>query len=210
MVISMVLGLPQGLRRQPPASAGVLPASAALVVPSPPPPLPALDRPLPGNAPSSSQTTEIAAGGVQTKAIAPAPEAPELRPPPAIDPERDYRSVLKQGATALRYRRFKTALAEYRKALAIRPDSVEAKAGLGIALVNSNAGAAGYQEAVDLLEQAVSMQKSNAKAWLALGMAFQFTAQEKKAAEAYKEYLYLEPAGASSADIRAMLKLNGP
>ena len=117
---------------------------------------------------------------------------------------------MKRGATALRFRRFKTALGEYRKALAISPDSVDAKVGLGIALVNSSAGMAGYQEAVDLLEQAVSMQKSNAKAWLALGMAFQFTAQEKKAAEAYKEYLYLEPAGASSADIRAMLKQNGP
>jgi len=208
MVISMVLGLPQALRRQPArASTDAMPASADLVAVPPPPPLPPLDTSVPGDAPSS----EREADPLRPNAIAIAPEAPaELRLRPVIDPEPDYGSVLKRGASALRSRRFKTAQVEYRKALAIRPDSVDAKAGLGIALVNSNEGAAGYQEAVELLQQAVNEQQRNAKAWLALGMAFQFTAQEKKAAEAYKEYLYLEPAGASSADIRAMLKQNGP
>ncbi len=212
LAISMVLGLPRAFsRRLPRASTDALPASAALVAPSPAPPLPASDEPVAGNPPSSEQAIEIAAVDGQTKVIATAREAPvESGPRPAIDPEPDYDSILKRGATALRFRRFKTALGEYRKALAISPDSVDAKVGLGIALVNSSAGMAGYQEAVDLLQQAVSEQQNNAKAWLALGMAFQFTAQEKKAAEAYKEYLYLEPAGASSADIRAMLKQNGP
>jgi CheY-like chemotaxis protein len=227
MAISMLPGLPQAFSRQlQRASTDALPASAALLAPpaSPSLPVPASDEPVAGNALSSPQAIEIAAVAAQTKVIASVPGAPaesEARPvqtkavatareAPAIDPEPDYGLMLKRGANALRYRRFKTALGEYRKALAIRPDSIDAKAGVGIALVNTNAGAAGYQEAVDLLQQAVSEQQNNAKAWLALGMAFQFTAQEKKAEEAYKRYLYLEPAGASSADIRAMLKQNGP
>jgi cytochrome c-type biogenesis protein CcmH/NrfG len=102
--------------------------------------------------------------------------------------------------------RFRAAAMSYRKALALQPSSLDAKAGLGIALVNSDPGASGYREAIRLLQEAVRTQDTNARAWLALGMGLQFSGQNQQAAQAYRKYLLLEPAGASSSDVRAMLK----
>jgi len=105
---------------------------------------------------------------------------------------------------------FKGAVDEYRKALELRPESAEAKAGLGIALVNSDPGESGYTEAVKLLQQSVKSQEKNARAWLALGMAYQFTRKDEQAVAAYRKYLLLDPNGQSSTEVRAMLKQLAP
>lgn len=117
----------------------------------------------------------------------------------------DYRDLMKRADLASRQHRYKTAALEYRSALELRPESLEAKVSLGIALVHSDPGLRGYREATRLLEQAVKSDENNPKAWLALGMALQFTQQKAKAVEAYKHYLFLEPTGKLASDVRAML-----
>ncbi len=117
---------------------------------------------------------------------------------------------LRQAKRAREAEYFRLAASEYRKALVLRPESIEAKAGLGIALVRSEPGASGYTEAQDLLLEAVNAQSSNAPAWLALGMAYQFTRRNDQAVAAYKRFLELEPAGPSSGEVRAMLEQLAP
>ncbi|MFL5321332.1 MAG: tetratricopeptide repeat protein, partial [Myxococcaceae bacterium] len=122
------------------------------------------------------------------------------------DAEAEYAKVLKEAKLHNQNERFKKAADAYRKALALKPDSMEAKAGLGIALVNSDPGSKGYKEAVGLLQQAVGADDANARAWLALGMALQFTGENKGARDAYKKYLLLEPTGDAASEVRSMLK----
>jgi len=74
---------------------------------------------------------------------------------------------------------------------------------LGVALVNQGTG---YKEAIGLLKEAVRADDSNAKAWLSLGMAQQFTGANNEAREAYKKCLLLAPTGEAAGDVRAMLK----
>ncbi|MHB8877404.1 MAG: response regulator [Myxococcaceae bacterium] len=127
------------------------------------------------------------------------PEAP-------ADPEAEYARLVKQAKGAIQGERFKTAVATYRRALALKPDSPECKAGLGISLVMSDMG---YREAVNLLVVAVKADDKNAQAWLALGMAYQNTGRDGLAWGPYKKYLFLAPTGPSAGEIRAMLKANG-
>nr|WP_255449926.1 MULTISPECIES: response regulator [Myxococcaceae] len=159
-------------------------------------------------APSAAAQQPTAAPTV----TAPAPTQPVASPEtPAAAPARaggeaDYPQLMKLAQAANAGQRFRAAAVSYRKALALRPDSMDAKAGLGIALVNSDPGNSGYREAVRLLQEAVKAEDGNARAWLALGMGLQFTGQNAQAAQAYRKYLLLEPAGSSAADVRAMLK----
>jgi len=101
---------------------------------------------------------------------------------------------------------FRFAASEYRKALQLQPQSIHAKAGLGIALVRSDPRASGYAEALTLLEESLATRRDDAQAWLALGMAYQFTRRDADAVRAYKEFLLLEPQGSASNEVRAMLK----
>jgi Flp pilus assembly protein TadD len=100
---------------------------------------------------------------------------------------------------------FRQAVEPFRKALALKPDSVEAKAGLGIALVNGSTGKKGYREAVALLEDASHADGQNSRLWLALGMAYQFVGKKGDAMGAYRKYLELDPSGVSAKDVRALL-----
>ncbi len=118
----------------------------------------------------------------------------------------NYSRHLWLGQRAIDRERFKAAAAEFRKALKIRPDSSEAKVGLGIALVRSDPAAAGYVEAMKVLEDALQAEGSNAQAWLALGMAYQFSRRDDRAVIAYKKFLELDPQGSSSSEVRAMLQ----
>ncbi len=138
-------------------------------------------------------------------------EAPVPPPKPAIDqspadPDAQYAKLVKQAKLSLEGDKFKSALQSYRKALALKPDSAEAKAGVGIALVMSDTS---YKEAVRLLEDAVKADEANPRAWLSLGMAYQNTGKESQAFVAYKKYLLLDPSGASAEEIRSMLKAGG-
>jgi cytochrome c-type biogenesis protein CcmH/NrfG len=121
----------------------------------------------------------------------------------------EYSLLLHEARMAGDLRQFRTAAEQYRKALQLKPDSSEAKIGLGIALVRSDPGRSGYREAAHLLARTLGPDGDDAQAWLALGVAYQFTNQTSKAAEAYQRYLSLEPTGKSAADVRATLKQLG-
>jgi tetratricopeptide (TPR) repeat protein len=133
-------------------------------------------------------------------------QPPTPSAPPESDEEAQFTRVLTQARRATQAENYRGASAQYRRALALKPDSLEAKAGLGIALVNSTSSQHGYEEAVRLLEDATRGEGKNAHAWLALGMAYQFTSQKPKAKDAYQRYLTLDPSGPSSGEVRALLK----
>jgi DNA-binding response OmpR family regulator/tetratricopeptide (TPR) repeat protein len=176
-----------------PAAAAMPPALPTEPNPAPPPP-PAVFPP---------EDDSVAS------AVAAADPPPSSSALANADPEGgavDYRELMKRADLASRQHRYRTAALEYRRALELSPESPEAKVNLGIALVHSDPGLRGYREASRLLEEAVKSDENNPKAWLALGMALQFTEQKAKAVEAYKHYLFLEPTGKSASDVRAMLK----
>jgi hypothetical protein len=134
------------------------------------------------------------------------PEPPEVQ---KLSPEAEYAELMRRAKKLIAGGKYKTAVFSLRRALALKPDSDEAKAGLGIALVSSDPSSSGYREATRLLEDSLKTQPNNARAWLCLGMARQMTQQDKKAVEAYKRYLLLEPTGPFANDVRAALKQLG-
>ena len=149
-------------------------------------------------------TTTTPAGATGTPGTTTPPAGDTgTKPPPTASPEADYARLIKQGNAALAGDHYVTAVKAFRGALAAKPDSVEAKGGLGVALVNQGTG---YKEAILLLKEAVKADDNNAKAWLSLGMAQQFTRANNDAREAYKKYLLLAPTGEAAGDVRAMLK----
>lgn len=141
-------------------------------------------------------------------AVAPQPRpAPvEKAPAPSADPEAEYAALVKSAKVAIQGERYGTAIKGFRSALKLKPDSVEAKAGLGIALVNGSSSDGALREATRVLQEAVRAEESNSRAWLALGMAYQFTGEDGKAVSAYKKYLLLEPTGSSAGEVRMMLQ----
>ncbi|AKF80848.1 tyrosine-protein kinase [Myxococcus fulvus 124B02] len=144
---------------------------------------------------------------------APVTEAPAVPVPAvaqaAVDPESEYANLIKQAKSATVGGRHKTAAASYRKAMDLNPDSTEAKAGLGIALVNGFESESAFREATRLLADVVRDDEKNARAWLSLGMAYQSLGKNAEAARAYSQYLKLEPSGPSANEVRAMLKSLG-
>nr|WP_255208362.1 DUF4388 domain-containing protein [Myxococcus sp. AM009] len=139
-------------------------------------------------------------------AEAPKPPEPATPPAPAVDPEVEFATLVKQARAAVVGQRHRSAAGSYRKALALKPTATEAKAGLGIALVNGFTTDGAYREAAKLLQEVVKEEASNARAWLSLGMALQFTGKNSQAADAYKQYLLLEPTGASAEEVRTLLR----
>ncbi|NTX66000.1 response regulator [Myxococcus sp. CA051A] len=156
--------------------------------------------------------TPVATGPDAGTAVVEAPPAVAdsgTPPPPAVDPEVEYAGLIKQARSATVGSRYKSAAAFYRKALLFKPGSTEAKAGLGIALVNGFESDAAFREATKLLIEVVRDDERNSRAWLSLGMAYQSIGKNSQAADAYKKYLMLEPSGASANEARAMLKMLG-
>ncbi|WP_163783033.1 response regulator [Myxococcus vastator] len=139
-------------------------------------------------------------------AEAPKPPEPATPPAPAVDPEVEFATLVKQARAAVVGQRHRSAAGSYRKALALKPTATEAKAGLGIALVNGFTTDGAYREAAKLLQEVVKEEASNARAWLSLGMALQFTGKNSQAADAYKQYLLLEPTGTSAEEVRTLLR----
>jgi len=150
--------------------------------------------------------TPVVANAVGEGAVEPALAAAGAPPAqPEEDIESKFVELLAKAQQDIERERFRSASNRYRAALELRPESLEAKEGLGIALVNSEPGNAGYREAARLLTEVVDADDSRATAWFALGMAQQFSNQRAAAARAYKRYLFLEPTGTFSSEVRAML-----
>lgn len=146
------------------------------------------------------------AGAATAEAAKPDAGAPVVANTPPVDPEVEYANLVKAAKAAIVGGRHMSAAISYRKALAFKPDSTEAKAGLGISLVNGSIAQSAHREAAKLLQEVVKEEDRNARAWLSLGMAYQSTGRNSQAAEAYKRYLFLEPTGASANEVRSLLK----
>lgn len=195
-----------GGRPLPPAiSPLATPTARPEVPPEPPPPVssrqvaPQTSDPAPMPPEAAAELAPSSARSVGEASSVPVGDGPPSR-------ERDFWRHLRLAKRANEHERFRFAASEFRKALQLQPQSIEAKSGLGIALVRSDPRASGYAEALDLLEESLATRRDNAQAWLALGMAYQFTRRDADAVRAYKEFLLLEPQGSASNEVRAMLK----
>ncbi|WP_164018652.1 response regulator [Pyxidicoccus trucidator] len=159
-------------------------------------------------APTPAATPDAGTATVEAPKVEAADAGPvtaDVNTPP-VDPEVEYASLVKAAKAAIVGGRHMSAAISYRKALALKPASMEAKAGLGISLVNGSIAQSAHREAAKLLQEVVKEEDRNARAWLSLGMAYQSTGRNSQAAEAYKRYLFLEPTGASANEVRSLLK----
>jgi Flp pilus assembly protein TadD len=113
-------------------------------------------------------------------------------------------TLLEDARLALVQQRFRAAVALYRKLKAERPDDVDVRTGLGVALVMSDSTTA---EALGYLREGVKADPRNATAWLALGIGLQNLGREAEAKGPYREYLKLKPTGAQAQEVREVLRL---
>jgi len=194
---------PQAPATMPQRSAATPEAQVAMVQRTAAMPQPRATSPELAGAPPPGKLAEASVRSASTS------DTPPVARPP-WSPEREFAKHLRLAKRASEGEQFKRAAFEFRKALQLRPESVEAMAGLGIALVRSDPSVAGYAEALKVLQESLDRESSNAQAWLALGMAYQFTRRDDRAVVAYKKFLELEPQGPSSAEVRAMLQQLSP
>jgi CheY-like chemotaxis protein/tetratricopeptide (TPR) repeat protein len=139
---------------------------------------------------------------------APPPAAPAAAPEivresataPPVDPN-EYARALANGETLLKRGKYRAAVAEFRKAVELRPDSVPALLALGDAYLESDQ----LRNAVKPLQQAAQLDQKNARAQLLLGTVFQGLGRERDAVAAYRRYLDLDPRGEFAGDVRAIV-----
>ncbi len=161
--------------------------------------------PLPEAAAATSALASALAGASPTQ-----PGPPQDSAAPADSPEALFRHCLEEGASATERGDFTAAAVQYRQALAIRPSSLEAKEGLGGAIVNSSGTAGSYTEATTLLSEVVRADAKRPRAWLFLGAAQQFSGQYAPALESYRTYLELAPNDRWAREVRDVVRVLGP
>jgi len=158
------------------------------------------------------------AAAAATSALATALAGASPSQPPALpdgaavpdSPEAVFRHCMEEGARATEHGDFALASVQYRRALAVKPSSLEAKEGLGGAIVNSSGGAGSYAEAVTLLGEVLRADAKRPRAWLFLGAAQQFNGQYAPALESYRTYLELAPNDRWAHEVRDVVKVLGP
>ncbi len=163
------------------------------------------DAPVPEAAAATSALASALAGASPTQT-----GPPQDSTAPADSPEAVFRHCLDEGARATEHGDFVGAAVQYRRALAMRPSSLEAKEGLGGALVNSSGTAGSYSEATTLLSEVVRADAKRPRAWLFLGAAQQFSGQYAPALESYRTYLELAPNDRWAREVRDVVRVLGP
>jgi CheY-like chemotaxis protein len=143
---------------------------------------------------------------VPAPALADAPIAPVEALPTEDADDALYRAALEAARQANTREQWDLEAEEYRRALAVRPFALEAKEGLGTALVKGSGRAGSYLEAEHLLAEVVATDENRARAWLVLGMARQLGARPIPAVEAYRHYLELVPGGPHAGDVHAVIR----
>jgi DNA-binding response OmpR family regulator/TolA-binding protein len=159
----------------------------------------------PSEAPPAAAAPVLAA---PSTAAPPSPAIPAEPPPdvsssavsPTADPA-DYGRALASGETLLKRGKYRAAVAQFRRAVELRPDSVPALLALGDAFLEGDQ----LRSAVKPLQQAAQLDPKNSRAQLLLGTVFQGLGHEKEAVGAYKRYLELEPSGEFAGDVRAIV-----
>ena len=132
----------------------------------------------------------------------PAPPAPSAEELAAAA----YRTAMEAAQAANAESSWEVEATEYRRAIAAVPTSLDAKEGLGRAIVNSTGKAGSYLEAERLLGEVTAAEPRRADAWLALGMARQLGARPAPAIDAYRRYLQLVPRGPTATDVRSVVR----
>jgi len=175
-------------------------ASAAVFVRRPPRArAPLVEAPQPASAPAAAADPAVPLPAP----AAPAETAPALATSTVstgADPG-EYARALVGGETLLKRGKYRAAVGEFRKAVALRPDSVPALLALGDAFLEGDQ----LRNAVKPLQQAAQLDPRSARAQLLLGTVFQGLGREKEAILAYKRYLELEPHGEFAGDVRAIV-----
>jgi tetratricopeptide (TPR) repeat protein len=177
-----------------PAAAAASPVEApAPVEPPAPAAIPDAAIAEPAVVPASRPDEEAAP---PTQAAPPAAEAPS----PATRRNADYRRLL--GAAERKYEagRFLDAIADYRRALALRVTG-PAHVGLARALYDANRSG----EALGELERTIQHDGSYAPAWLLLGEIHQAEGRSRQARAAYERFLQLEATGERAEAVRGIL-----
>lgn len=111
--------------------------------------------------------------------------------------------LITEAKRALEAQQWGKAITAWRKVLKALPDNLEARSGLGKALVMSDRD---FSEGTRLLKAVVAADPNDADAWLALGIGYQNLRRDAEAVVPYKQYLKLKPNGQSAPDVRESLK----
>jgi CheY-like chemotaxis protein len=155
---------------------------------------------------TSALATALATG--QAQSPEPVPPAEENAPPNS--PDAVFRHCMEEGARASEQGDFASAAVQYRRALGLKPGSLEAKEGLGGAIVNTSGAEGSYAEATKLLTEVLRADAKRPRAWLFLGAAQQFNGQYAPALESYRTYLELAPNDRWAGEVRDVVKVLGP
>jgi ribosomal protein L35AE/L33A len=153
---------------------------------APPTPLPAAPHPMPTTPPAG-----LALGVLPTLHEA----------PPSEGHSDQYRAALAAGEQAYRKGSVRTAIPEFRKALAQEPESSTALVALASALDEVNQ----THEAIQLLLKALRLNPKNGRARLTLGTIYQTEGRSGQAVAAYHKYLQQSPHGEFANDVRIIL-----
>ncbi len=149
-------------------------------------------------------------GSTAPAAVSAPPPVPAAAPPeevaagPAVPPPSpadEYRRALSSGEALLKRGKYRAAIAEFRKATALQPESVPALLALGDAFLEAELALS----AIKPLQQVAALDPKNARAQLLLGTAFHGLGRENEAVKAYQKYLVLEPRGEFAGDVRAIV-----
>ena len=128
------------------------------------------------------------------------PQAPSGARSTASDAP-DYARAFSSGEALLKQGRYRAAIAEFRKAVELRPESVPALTALGDAYLEADQP----RNALKPLLQAAQLDPRRARVQLLLGTAFQSLSRPKDAVAAYNRYLELDPHGEFAGDVRAIV-----
>ena len=106
-----------------------------------------------------------------------------------------------RGNDLFRQGKYGAAAAEYRKALAARPQSAPILVALGDAYLESDRP----RNAVEPLESAARLDPGSARAQLLLGTAYHSLGRKTDASKAYRRFLELEPSSEFAKDVKLIL-----
>ncbi len=180
-----------------PAAGSLAPAAAPAK--SPPPRAPAPAEKLAAASPGAGHRMAEPKPATTSSSATTAPAAGNPKAAPASE---SYEAALSAGEAKYRRGAIRGAIAEFRKAVATRPDSAVALAALGSALYEAGQSSA----AVQPLEKALAVDPKNSRACLTLGTLYQTEGQNAKAIQMYQRYLSVEPHGQFAGDVRTILK----
>lgn len=182
----------------------------AMPMPTPPPTAaapvtPETVAPPPTEPPTPTPTGKPVAGASKLLPRKETP-APPVAPPPVpardVSAEDVYGQALSAGEAKYRHGSIRGAIAEFRKAVAAKPDSDAALAALGSALYESGQTSA----ALPPLRHALALNPANARACLTLGTLYQTQGNMTDASTMYRRYLANAPHGEFAGDVRTILK----